>query len=421
MKLSEIANQYARRLEDEKLSKMFVGCFMSTFETTAQFQKDGSCFVITGDIPAMWLRDSSAQVNHYLPFVKTSREAYAVVAGLIYRQTLCILTDPYANAFNLNPDSSGHPKDKTDYSSAYVWERKYEIDSLCYPVRLAYRFWKEAETTIHFTKEFHRALTRIVELWTLEQNHKRSPYFFKRKFCPKSDRLSHKGKGTPVTYTGMTWSGFRPSDDACEYGYLVPSNMFACVVLSYIAEICQAVYMDSALAEKALKLKNDIQEGIDTFAVVYQDGKKLYAYETDGFGRHNMMDDANVPSLMSLPYIGYCSCEDEIYKNTRSFILSKHNPYYYEGKAAKGIGSPHTPRNHIWPIALCMQGLTSDSKEEIEEIINTLKNTDADTCFMHESFHKNNPGKYTREWFSWANTLFAELIIRYLDEFRKDN
>lgn len=417
MKLNEVAQQYAAKIKDEKLSKMFVQCFMSTFDTTAKFEKDGSCFVITGDIPAMWLRDSSAQVNHYIPFAKVSEEAYRIIFGLICRQVGCILTDPYANAFNREADGKGQTKDKTDYKSPYVWERKYEIDSLCYPVRLAYRFWKEVGETRHFTFEFHKAITKIIELWTLEQNHKNSPYFFKRYFCPKLDTLSHKGKGNPVAYTGMTWSGFRPSDDACEYGYLVPSNMFAVVVLGYISEIASDVYKDLNLSKKALELMSEIQQGINTFAIARFEDKDVYAYETDGYGNHNLMDDANVPSLLSLPYLGYCAKENKIYRNTRALILSSGNPYYYEGASAKGIGSPHTPKNHIWPISLCMQGLTSNSESEILDIIHTLRDTDAGTNYMHESFHKDNPEKFTREWFSWANTLFAELIIMYLDEF----
>ncbi len=417
MKLKEIAQRYADKIKDEKLKKMFVQCFMSTYNTTAKFDKSGSCFVITGDIPAMWLRDSSAQVNHYLPFAKESRQAYLLIDGLIRRQVNCIRIDPYANAFNRRANGKGQTKDKTDFTSPCVWERKYEIDSLCYPVRLIYRFWKEVGATTHFTVELHEALRKIVDLWTLEQSHKNSPYFFKRRFCPKSDTLSHKGRGTPVAYTGMTWSGFRPSDDACEYGYLVPSNMFAVVVLSYISEISSVIYGDLELSRRALDLKQEIQKGIDTFAIAHCKGTKLYAYETDGYGNHNLMDDANVPSLLSLPYLGYCRKDDELYTNTRKFILSTDNPYYYEGKSAKGIGSPHTPKNHIWPISLCMQGLTSDSKEEVLDIILILRSTDAGTGLMHESFHKDKPEKFTREWFSWANTLFAELIMKYLDEF----
>lgn len=417
MKLKEIAYEYAAKINDEKLAKMFVKCFMSTASTTAKFDKSGSCFVITGDIPAMWLRDSSAQVNHYVSFAGKSREAYLLIDGLIRRQVNCIRIDPYANAFNRKANGKGQSKDKTNFSSPYVWERKYEIDSLCYPVRLIYRFWKEVGATTHFTVELHEALVKIVDLWILEQNHKNSPYFFRRHFCPKSDTLSHKGRGREVAYTGMTWSGFRPSDDACQYGYLVPSNMFATVVLGYISEISSVIYGDIELSRKALDLKDEIQKGIDTFAIAHCKGSELYAYETDGYGNHNLMDDANVPSLLSLPYLGYCCKEDELYSNTREFILSSGNTYYYEGKFAKGIGSPHTPKDHIWPISLCMQGLTSNSKGEILDIIHTLRDTDAGTGFMHESFHKDKPEKFTREWFSWANTLFAELIIKYLDEF----
>ncbi|MBO5934241.1 MAG: glycoside hydrolase family 125 protein [Clostridia bacterium] len=414
MKLSDVAASYTEKIRDGKIRKMFVQCFMSTFETTVQLHDDGSCFVITGDIPAMWLRDSSAQVNHYIPFAKSSEEAYNVIKGLIHRQMNCILADAYANAFNREANGLGHQKDDTEMTPL-VWERKYEIDSLCYPVKLAYRFWKEADTTAHFTEETRQAFYRITDLWTVEQNHENSSYYFSRRRRRKSDTLSHKGKGAPVSYTGMTWSGFRPSDDSCIYGYLVPANMFAYVVLGYMSEIADEVYHDRVLAEKAEKLRAEIKDGIDKYAVVKdKEGKSFYAYETDGRGHFNLMDDANVPSLLSLPYLGYCSADDEIYINTRKFILSKKNPYYYAGRKAKGIGSPHTPKNHIWPIALCMQGLTSDDKNEMLYLIRTLAETDSDTGFMHESFHKNKPQKFTREWFSWANTLYAELIIKYL-------
>lgn len=413
MTLSDVAASYAEKISDEKIKKMFIQCFMSTFETTVQLDGD-DCFVITGDIPAMWLRDSSAQVNHYIPFAKNCEEAHKVISGLINRQTDCILADAYANAFNREANGKGHQKDKTEMTP-YVWERKYEIDSLCYPVKLAYRFWKEADTAEHFTEKLKNAFYRIIDLWTLEQNHENSPYYFRRPFKRKSDTLSHKGKGAPVSYTGMTWSGFRPSDDSCIYGYLIPANMFAYVVLGYISEIAEEIYKDSVLKEKAKKLRNEIREGIEKYAVVKNsEGKSFYAYETDGMGNYNLMDDANVPSLLSLPYLGYCEADDEMYLRTREFILSKSNPYYFEGAKAKGIGSPHTPKNHIWPIALSMQGLTSSDKNEMLSLINTLAETDADTGFMHESFHKDKPEKFTREWFSWANTLFAELVIKYL-------
>ena len=363
----------------------------------------------------MWLRDSAAQVTHYISLAKDEQVA-EVIEGVIRRQLMYIEIDPYANAFNEEANGKGHTGDLPPIGP-WVWERKYEIDSLCYPVKLAYRFWKEADTTVHFTEEAKKAFYRIIELWTAEQKHESSPYYFRRPFKRKSDTLSHKGKGAPVSYTGMTWSGFRPSDDSCVYGYLVPANMFAVVVLGYISEIAEEIYKDSKLKSKAEKLRDEIRKGIEKFAVVKgKDGKSFYAYETDGMGNFNFMDDANVPSLLSLPYLGYCPADDELYKNTRDFILSKANPYYFEGGKAKGIGSPHTPKDHIWPIALSMQGLTSGSRDEMLSIIRTLADTDADTGFMHESFHKDKPEKFTRVWFSWANTLFAELIIKYLSE-----
>lgn len=415
MKLHDIAERYACRIGDPKLSAMFRQCFLSTADTTAQMEENGSCFVITGDIPAMWLRDSSAQVNHYVPFVKESSEAFNMVSGLIRRQTQCILSDAYANAFNREPNGEGHQNDRTA-QSLDVFERKYEVDSLCYPIRLAYRFWKAADTTIHFTKDFSKALYRIIDLWTLEQHHENSPYYFERFNCPSSDTLPNGGKGAPVAYTGMTWSGFRPSDDACKYGYLIPANMFASVVLGYVEEIAKIVYQDEELKSRAGTLKAAIDSGIAKEAIVEFDSRKIYAYETDGCGHYNLMDDANVPSLLSLPYLGYCDQKDAMYMSTRAFVLSKENPYYYCGTVAKGVGSPHTPDNHIWPIALCMQALTSTDNAEVKEIIRVLKRTDNNTGFMHESFHANDPSTFTREWFSWANTLFAELLIQCLDE-----
>lgn len=416
MNLEKISEKYADRISNVHLAQMFRQCFMSTFDTTVQRNSDGSYFVITGDIPAMWLRDSSAQVNHYVRFARECRQAYDLILGLLSRQIKCIQIDAYANAFNREANGAGHQQDRTQ-QSPHIWERKYEIDSLCYPIRLAYLFWKHANTTEHFNSDFHSVMNVILDLWITEQNHEASPYYFERFDCPKSDTLPCDGKGSPVRYTGMTWSGFRPSDDACKYGYHVPANMFACVVLNYIKEIAKEVFGDSLLAARAHKLAKDIQVGIEKHATVsHEQFGLMYAYETDGFGNYNLMDDANVPSLLALPYLGYCSRTDQLYENTRRFILSQANPYFYSGSAAKGVGSPHTPSHYIWPIALCIQGLTTDDAEEMDEMIQILSSTDAGTGFMHESFCVNDPCKYTRPWFSWANTLFAELLMKRIDE-----
>ena len=389
------------------MTDLFRKCFTNTFLTTLQPQADGSVFVITGDIPAMWLRDSAAQVRVYLPLAKTDSYFSQLIAGVVKRQCFNVLLDPYANAFNEAPHGRCHNRDETAMGP-WIWERKYELDSLCAPLMLAHDLWSATQTTAHIDADFIAAAELILKTMRNEQRHEHSTYSFQRFNCPATDTLSHSGRGSPVGFTGMSWSGFRPSDDACEFHYLVPSNMLAVVALRRLAEL--PVPLD--LQKDAVQLAADIQKGIETFGVVeHAQFGKVYAYEVDGLGHHNFMDDANVPSLLSLPYIGYCDADDPIYRNTRAMILSAANPYFYEGKSAKGIGSPHTPSDHIWPIALCMQGLTATSRDEQIAVLEMLLNTDAGTGFMHESFHKNDPTQFTRPWFAWANSLFAEFVM----------
>ncbi|HEY5583642.1 MAG TPA: glycoside hydrolase family 125 protein [Ruminiclostridium sp.] len=396
-----------------KLSEMFRKCFFNTLETTTEVLSDGTTFVFTGDIPAMWLRDSSAQVRHYISLCEKYPEFQRILEGLIKRQIAYILIDPYANAFNKYPNNQGHKSDLTDHNP-WVWERKYEIDSLCYPIQLAYMYWKTTGEVKFFDTSFKDTILTIIRLWKTEQKHSElSSYNFIRKDCPQSDTLLNNGRGTPEGYTGMTWSGFRPSDDACTYGYLIPSNMFAVVVLEYIKEISKNVFNDMEIYEEAASLRDAIDAGIKEYGIfhhpLYGD---IYAYETDGLGNYNLMDDANVPSLLAIPYFGYSSSDDSVYKNTRRYILSKDNPYYYEGKYAKGVGSPHTTSGNVWHIGMIMQALTSEDNEEIDEILTYLEQTDAGTGFMHESFNPDNPIDYSRKWFAWANSLFGELMYK---------
>ena len=400
--------------ERPKLARMFKNGISNTLTTTLKPLEDGTVFVITGDIPAMWLRDSAAQVRPYLILANKDEALSDLVTNVVKRQIHYIHLDPYANAFNEEANNNGHQEDKTQMT-AWIWERKYEIDSLCYPIQLAYLLWRTTGRTDHFDEHFQKACHIIMTLWHTEQRHsEQSPYTFERVDCPESDTLPHEGKGNPVGFTGMTWSGFRPSDDACQYGYLIPSNMFAVVVVGYMEQIASEVYQDQEWVVKASLLKTQIQAGIEQYGIVdHPEFGRMYAYETDGLGNHNLMDDANVPSLLSLPYLGYCTLDDPLYQNTRKFILSQHNPYYYSGTAAQGIGSPHTPPHYIWHISLAMQALTSQDQQEILSLLHTLEQTDAGTDFLHEGFHMDRPEEYTREWFSWANSLFSEVILTY--------
>lgn len=402
-----------------KLLRMFKQCFPNTLETTTRLMEDGSTFVFTGDIPAMWLRDSSAQVRHYLPLAAQDQELQRVIEGLVKRQLKYIQIDPYANAFNEEDNDNRYEDDLTELNP-WVWERKYEIDSLCYPIQLSYLYWRQTGIASLFDDTFLETMKTIIGLWRTEQRHfEQSPYRFARTTGPKTDTLRNNRMGMPVNYTGMTWSGFRPSDDACTFGYLIPANMFACVVLGYMEEIADRIYGDEQVKKEAAVLREEIDYGIRTYGIYrHPEFGEMFAYETDGFGNYNLMDDANVPSLLSIPYLGYAGKDDPIYINTRKFILSKHNPYYYEGSHAKGIGSPHTPKLYIWHISLSMQALTSSDNGEIAEIVRTLTSTDADTGYMHEGFHVNDPNEYTRPWFAWANSLFGELVYKLMQEQR---
>ncbi|HGA1458194.1 TPA: glycoside hydrolase family 125 protein [Streptococcus suis] len=396
---------------------VFERCYTDTLDRTISQLEDGTTFVLTGDIPAMWLRDSTAQVKPYLALAGKDETLRQMIVGLVERQMAFILMDPYANAFNQAANGRGHQTDHTQMGP-WIWERKYEVDSLCYPLQLAYLLWKATGETSHFNQTFFGAAEKIVQLWKMEQHHENSPYSFERDTDRLEDTLTHQGKGAPCAYTGMTWSGFRPSDDACIYPYLIPSNMFAVVVLGYLGEIAEQFASEefSDLAEGARRLAQEIDQGIRTFGLTKnQAGETIFAYEVDGLGNQSIMDDPNVPSLLAAPYLGYCQKDDPIYLATRRTILSQENPYYYEGDYAAGLGSSHTFYRYIWPIALAIQGLTTDDKEEKARLLDTMVACDGGTGLMHESFHVDDPTLYSREWFSWANMMFCELVLDYYD------
>ncbi len=403
------------KLNDEKLIKIFENCYTNTLNTTVEKLEDGTTYVLTGDIPAMWLRDSVCQLRPYLILAKEDNEIADLIEGLVRRHYKFIQIDPYANAFNKNGDGACWEVDETEMGP-WIWERKYEIDSLCFTLQMSYLLWKNTGRITHFDEEFVKVARVIINLWRIEQDHEnKSTYSFVRRNCPYTDTLSRDGKGSLVkSNIGLTWSGFRPSDDSCTYGYLIPSNMFASVVLNYVAEISREVLKNKELEEEAISLAQEIKEGIEKYAIYnHQKYGDIYAYEVDGNGEYNFMDDANVPSLLSINYLGYCNEYDEIYQNTRKFILSDANPYYYKGIHAKGIGSPHTPVNYIWHISLAMQGLTSSDRNYKKQILNILKETDGGKFLMHEGFNVDDPSEYTREWFSWANAMFSELVLDY--------
>ena len=395
---------------DSRLERLFRACFLNTYETTVEQTEEGETYIFTGDIPAMWLRDSTEQVAQYLPLAKESEEIRGMIRGLLKRQFRYIQLDPYANAFNKHASGQGH-KDITKQND-WVWERKFEIDSLCYPLWLACKYYALTADGSALDESFVRTVETVLRTFETEQHHgEQSDYSFVRIGEYAHDTLPNGGKGDEVPYTGMIWSAFRPSDDRCEYNYFIPGNIFAVTVLRKLAALGGAI-LPERLKARCAGLAQTVEEGVKKYGTVeHPEYGTVYAYETDGKGNHLLMDDGNVPSLLSLPYLGYCSADDPVYKNTRKFILSKENPFYFAGKAAAGIGSPHTPKGYIWHIGLTVQGLTATTVEEKRTVLHTLLTTHADTFYMHESFDKDDPAQFTRPWFAWANSLFALFIM----------
>ena len=412
-------------LTNPRLAWMFSNCFPNTLDTTVHFREneDGcpDTFVYTGDIHAMWLRDSGAQVWPYVQLANEDEHLREMIAGVITRQFKLINIDPYANAFNDGPTGGEWMSDITKMDPN-VHERKWEIDSHCYPIRLAYQYWKTTGDESIFGEDWLNAIRNTLKTFK-EQQRKDGPgpYSFMRKTERQLDTKCCSGYGNPVNPVGLIVSSFRPSDDATTFDFLVPSNFFAVTSLRKAAEILDSVNHEKELAAECRALADEVEKALKKHAIVkHPKYGKIYAFEVDGFGNAYLMDDSNAPSLLSMAYLGDVDADDPIYRNTRRFVWSEDNPYFFKGTAGEGIGGPHIGYDMIWPMSIMMKAFTSDDDAEIKWCIETLMTTDAGTGFMHESFHKDNPEKFTRAWFAWQNTLFGELILELIDEGRLD-
>lgn len=421
--VEEVIHQIKPKIKNPKLAWMFENCYPNTLDTTVEFEmKNGrpDTFVITGDIEAMWLRDSSAQVFPYLPLASKDSQLSLMIEGIIRRQSWCINLDPYANAFNKGATGSEWDKDHTKMIPE-LHERKWEIDSLCYPIRLAYHYWKTTGNTTMFDETWKSAMKRVYETF-LEQQRKKgtmdTAYSFTRDTDKQSDTVLNKGFGSPVNPVGLICSSFRPSDDSTLFSFLIPSNLFAVESLNQLVEISNKVTGDMSFASKCKALAKEVFQAVNQYGIAtHPKYGRVYAYEVDGFGGHVFMDDANVPNLLGLPYLcSFIKVSDPIYKNTRRLVLGSDNPYFFKGKAAAGVGGPHVGIDWIWPMSFIMQALTSTDEQEIGQCLQTLIRTDAETGFIHEAFHKDDSMKFSRPWFAWANTLFGELIIKVANE-----
>ena len=409
-------NEVTALLTNDKLRWMFANCFPNTLDTTVHPAGEYDTFVYTGDIAAMWLRDSGAQVWPYLSLVNEDEALRKMIAGVIVRQFRCICLDPYANAFYKEPDKEGYWKSDYTAMKPGIHERKWEIDSHCYPIRLAYEYWKITGDDSVFSEIWLESIQLTLQTFR-EQQRKNGvgPYTFMRQTHAAYDTLPNYGKGTPVNPVGLIVSSFRPSDDATTFQFLVPSNFFAVTSLRKAAEILETVNGRKDLADQCTELAAEVEEALKKYAVYdHPEFGTIYAYEVDGFGNRMLMDDANVPSLLAMPYLGDVDLDDPIYQNTRRFVWSGSNPYFFKGTAGEGIGGPHVGYDMAWPMSIMMKAFTSQDDAEIKWCVELLMKTDAGTGFMHESFDVNDPQHFTREWFAWQNGLFGELILKLI-------
>ncbi len=421
--VDELIEEIKRNISDNELSQLFENCFPNTLDTTVFFELHNGVpdtYVITGDIDAMWQRDSSAQVNPYLPLCAKDKELSLMVEGLIRRQTRNILLDPYANAFYKDASKISQWKnDKTEMKPG-VHERKWELDSLCYCIRLAHRYWKITGNVSAFNETWLQAMKLAVATMKEQQRkNDKGTYHFQRVGNPH-DTLINSGYGSDVKYTGMICSAFRNSDDATTYLYNIPENLFAVTALQQLAEMIQTVFPNENFAKECLELASEVEQAVKDYGIAHhKDFGKIYAYECDGKGNYLFMEDAGIPGLITIPYLGYGNMNDEIYQRTRSFALSKDNPYFFRSEKYEGTGSPHLDwkGNMIWHLGIISRAITSVNDEEIKYCLHLLKTTHAGKGFMHEGFRKNNSNDFTRPWFAWANSYFGELILKiYADK-----
>lgn len=421
--IEKIISSYLPRFKDPVLAKIFENTLPNCLDSTVVLGSLDDSFIITGDINAMWLRDSTNQLMPYVEFAPQDVDLRNMICGAIKRQSSLVMNNRYANAFNRNPTGDGHRSDEvhTNPQASYceqglVFENKYELDSLVNVLKLANAYYNVTrDLDCLKSSQYPNAVKVILDTLEVQQagtdEEFDSPaYTFNRLTSTPTDTLMNGGRGVPASRCGLVKSAFRPSDDSSHLPFPIAANAYASVELSKSVNVLNMLQLAS-LSGRAANLSKIISQAIQQNGIMNTPAGPVFAYEVDGFGNVYSMDDANIPSLLALPYLGFIDASDPLYLRTRARLLSASNPWFFKGSAAEGIGGPHVGTNMIWPMSIIMRALTSTDDNEILSCLHTLSTTHNNMFFMHESFDKNDPGNFTRRWFSWANSLFGQLIL----------
>ncbi|OAX85154.1 hypothetical protein ACJ72_00456 [Emergomyces africanus] len=441
--VEQVISEVTSRMVDKDLAQIFRNAFPNTLDTTVRWHVNGTekknslqgqawegpqSFIVTGDINAEWLRDSTNQLSQYQRLAKKDPKIKTLILGAINTQVEYVLQSPYCNAFQPPPPSCLKPIPSTQkdtvhpaYDKSVVFECKYELDSLAHFLALSNRFYAETKSTEFISHKWYRAVQAVLRViqeqseptFAEDGQYDRNEYTFYRWTDVGTETLNLGGIGNPLNSgTGLVRSAFRPSDDATTFGYFIPANAQMAVELNRTAETIKAAGGRPKLIEELMNRAAIIEHGIRNHGIVGNGNfGDVYAFEVDGYGSRLLMDDANMPSLLALPLLGFVDRNDQIYKNTRKMILSKAgNPYYLSGPAFHGIGGPHIGVKNAWPMSVLVRARTSDDDDEIMESINMVRNVSL-LGLIHETINVNNVSDYTRSWFAWANSVFAETIL----------
>ncbi|KXG52688.1 Six-hairpin glycosidase [Penicillium griseofulvum] len=449
--VEKVINDMTSRLVDKDLAQLFRNAFPNTLDTTIRWHTNGSTssgtnvkrdgaqwsgvqtFIVTGDINAEWLRDSTNQLTNYQTLAAKDKRLYSLILGAINTQSEFVIQSPYCNAFQppalsgIKPEASSqkdtvHPA----YDESFVFECKYELDSLAHFLQLGTEFHENTGSTEFLTDRWYKALNTVLKVvdaqsqptFNAQGQFIKNQYTFERQTTIGTETLSLAGVGNPLNgETGLIRSAFRPSDDATILGFFIPPNAMMSVQLQKTAKVIKAAGgpadLVADLQERGTKLAKAVR---DHGIVQHPKYGDVYAFEVDGYGSRILMDDANIPSLLSLPYLGFVDKSDTVYQNTRKMITDKaSNPYYLVGPQFHGIGGPHIGLENAWPMSLLVQAMTSDDDAEIIGNLNLVRNSSL-LGLVHESINVTNIKDYTRPWFSWANSVFAQTVLKIAAE-----